>query len=344
MPSPQPRVVSVSTGTIIKTIAILIGIAVLWMIRDILLLLFSAMLLAGVIYPLSHWAARHRIPKGLAVGVFYVLMFGMVALAFALLIPALRDEATALLGSGPAYDAFKHFLGPVKTFSEQYGLVGGFPKDFSSIIDQVSRTFGGIFGTLTEVFGGIAGFLIVLVLAFYLIVEDQALKNVFRNIIPDRYHEFATNLVVQIIDKLGSWLRGQLVLGLIIGILYFIGLSFIQVPYPLLLALLGGLLEFIPYLGPFVAATPILFLAFSVSPTRALFALALIVIIQQLENNLIVPKVMQKAVGLNPIVSIVAFMIGAQLFGVIGAIFAIPVATAASVVIVEMTRFYREQK
>lgn len=344
MASSQPRVISVSTGTIIRIIAILLGVAVLWMIRDILLLLFSAMLLAGVIYPFSQWAARHRIPKGLAVGVFYILMFGVVILAFALLIPAIRDEANTLLGSGPVYDALKTVVDPLKSFSEQYGFVGGVPKDFSAIIDQATRTFGGVVGTLTEVFGGIAGFLIVLVLAFYLIVEDRALKNVFRNLIPDRYHEFATNLIVQIIDKLGSWLRGQLVLGLIIGVLYFIGLSFIQVPYPLLLALLGGLLEFIPYLGPFVAATPILFLAFSVSPTRALLALALIILIQQLENNLIVPKVMQKAVGLNPIVSIVAFMVGAQLFGVVGAIFAIPVATAASVAIVETSRFYREQK
>lgn len=343
MPSPKPRLITISTGTILKTIAILLGIAVMWLIRDILLLLFSAMLLAGVMYPFSHWAARHRIPKGLAVVVFYVLLFGIMLLALALLVPALAGEARTLLGSGPAYDSLKSIIGPVKTFSEQYGLVDGFPKDLSAILGQVTRTFGGILGTITEVFGGIAGFLVVLVLAFYLIVEESALKSVFRNIIPDRYQELATTLILQIVDKLGSWLRGQLVLGFIIGVLYFIGLSIIEVPYPLLLALLGGLLEFIPYLGPFIAGVPVILLAFSVSPTRAFLALVLIILIQQLENNLIVPKVMQKAVGLNPIVSIVAFMVGAQLFGLVGAIFAIPVATAASVAIVEVSRFYRER-
>ena len=137
-------------------------------------------------------------------------------------------------------------------------------------------------------------------------------------------------------------MRGQLVLGLVIGVMYFVGFTLIGLPYAFLLAVFGGLLEFIPYVGPFLAAVPVLFLALTDSPWRAAIALIVIVLIQQTENNIIVPKIMQKAVGLNPIVSILAFMIGAKLFGIVGAIFAIPVATAISVVLTEGARFRQE--
>jgi predicted PurR-regulated permease PerM len=132
-----------------------------------------------------------------------------------------------------------------------------------------------------------------------------------------------------------------LILGVVIGLLYFIIFSIIGLPYALLLALLGGLLEFIPYVGPLVAGIPAVIIAATISPLHLLFTVIAMVVIQQLENNVLVPKIMERAVGLNPIMSIVAVLIGAQLFGVVGALFAIPVATAISVVSVE---FYQYRK
>jgi predicted PurR-regulated permease PerM len=343
MPSAnQSRVVSVSTGTILKTIAILVAVGVLWLIRDILLYVFTAMLIAGVVYPFAHWAEAKRIPKGIAVLFFYIVIFGVMALAFALLIPAILREVGQLLDAfGKNGTQFRDILSAVKQFAEQYGLQTNLQSNVANLQESLQGAASGLFNTLTSIFGGIAGFFIVLVLSFYMIAEEQAARNLFKNLIPTEYQEFAARLVQQMIEKLGSWLRGQLVLGLIIGTLYFIGFTIIGVPYALLLALLGGLLEFVPYLGPLIAAIPAVFLAATDSPLRAVATLVLIVIIQQLENNVIVPKVMQRAVGLNPIVSIIAFMIGAKLFGVVGAIFAIPVATAASVAIFEIVRFRR---
>jgi predicted PurR-regulated permease PerM len=196
----------------------------------------------------------------------------------------------------------------------------------------------GVLGYLTTLFGGLAGLVVVLVLSFYLIVEESAVKTLFRNLIPNSYQELVSDLIWKVINSLGDWLRGQLILGVIIGAFYFIAFAIIGVPYPILLALFGGLLEFIPYVGPFIAAVPALILAASVSPLVLLLTLVAIVVIQQLENNLVVPKIMQRTVGLNPIISILAVMIGAQTFGVVGALFAIPVATATSVVISELLR------
>ncbi|MDO8617948.1 MAG: AI-2E family transporter [Candidatus Uhrbacteria bacterium] len=343
MPPLPPRIISISTGTIVKTIGIFVALGGLWLIRDIVLYVFIAILLAGVIYPFARWAAAHHFPKGLAVLIFYLLFFGLIGLILTLLIPIIVTESKNLVSTfGGSASWINDASNVLKEFSDRHGFSQNLRSSLDNLSATAPKTLGSLFGIVTSVFGGIAGFIIVLVLSFYLIVEDEAVRKLFLNIVPLRYHEFAVQAGWSIIDKLGSWLRGQLVLGLIIGTLYFIGFSLIGVPYALLLAILGGLLEFIPYVGPFIAAVPAIYLALSDSPLKAVVVLILIVIIQQLENNVIVPKVMQKVVGLNPIVSIVAFMIGAKLFGVVGAIFAIPVATAISVAWSEGMRFRRE--
>lgn len=337
------RVVSITTGTILRTIAILVAIALLWIIRDIILLVFVSVLLAGVIYPFARWAAKYHIPKSVSVIFFYIVMIGALTFAFSVLIPVMLEEAKMLVNTyGSSVTWAKDAIVWFKSISDQAGLVQDLRASVGTYSDQISSAFGGAFATITDIFGGLASVIVVFVLSLYLIVEEEAAKSLFRNVVPEEYQEFASGMVWQVVDRLGAWFRGQLVLGLIIGVAYFIVLSIIGVPYALLLAILGGLLEFIPYLGPIVTAIPVLFLALSISPARALVALVAVITIQQLENNLIVPKVMQKAVGLNPVVSIVAFMIGAKIFGVVGALFAIPVTTAGSVILMEFLRFRRE--
>jgi predicted PurR-regulated permease PerM len=138
-------------------------------------------------------------------------------------------------------------------------------------------------------------------------------------------------LVNRMQGKIGLWIRGQLILSLIIFSLTFLGLSILGVNYALVLALIAGLTEFVPYLGPTIAAIPAIFLAFTQSPMLALFVLALYYIIQMVENHIIVPKLMQKVVGLNPVISIMVLLVGFKLAGILGAILAIPVVTIASV-------------
>lgn len=338
MPSAQPRLISISTSTIVRALAILMALGIAWLIRDILLTVFTALLLAGVVYPFVRWAKARHIPRGAAVLAFYVFLFGAIILALSLLIPAILDELHSFVSlygqSTPWFSGSADYL---RRLIEPNGI-----QRLSAALQSQSDLVGGLFGALSSVFGSVVSFFAVIVLSFYMILEESAVKNLFRNLIPAEYQDFVTRLIWQVVDKLGAWMRGQLILGLIIGVLYFIGFITIGLPYALLLAIIGGLLEFVPYIGPFIAAVPAVIFGLSISPLYALLTLGVVVIIQQLENNVIVPKVMQRAVGLNPIVSLVAFMVGAKLFGAVGAIFAIPVATAASVVLVEVMRFRRE--
>ncbi len=136
--------------------------------------------------------------------------------------------------------------------------------------------------------------------------------------------------------KLGGWLRGQIILMLIIGISTYIGLTLLGVEYALALAVIAGILEIVPIIGPILSAIPALIVAFTVSPIAGFGVIGLYILIQQLENHLVVPKVMQKAVGFNPLVTIIVLMIGGNLLGLMGAILAIPIA----IVVIEMIRYF----
>lgn len=340
----QSRLVVISTGSIVRVLALLAAIGVAWMIRDILLIVFVAMLLAGVVYPFARWAEARRIPKGIAVFVFYILLFGAIVLILSLLVPRVIEQMRAFVST---YHGVGWLLGERATWEEllqRLGLAGDLPGALSGLRGQAERVLTTLLSTASNVFGSIVTFFAVLVLSFYMIIEDRAVKTLFHNLIPTEYRDLAAKLVSEMLNKLGGWMRGQLILGFIIGILYFIVFWVLGVPYALLLALLGGLLEFIPYIGPFIAAIPAVLLGLSVSPTLALGALVATLVVQRIENDIIVPKVMQQAVGLNPIVSLIAFMVGAKLFGFIGAIFAIPVATAVSVVLSEIFAFQKTRK
>ncbi|EKE05186.1 MAG: protein of unknown function UPF0118 [uncultured bacterium] len=169
-------------------------------------------------------------------------------------------------------------------------------------------------------------------------IEETAIKRSLGFILPEKYQPFVLRIIEKVQKQIGNWLKGQLVLCLIIGLMIYIGLLILGINYALVLACLAAIGEFIPYVGTFAAAIPALFLAFTQSPIKAVFVLILYVIVQQIENHLVAPKVMQRAVGLNPIIVITSLLVGAKIGGVLGVFLAIPVATGISVVIRELYR------
>lgn len=336
MPSPE-RSVAIQTSTILRVIFVLLALWFLWLVRDILALLIVALFLAGLMHPAARWGAKRRIPKGLTVIGIYLFLFGLLAASFALIVPTLARQVSQLSETiGSSLEVATQAIDTIRSFSEQYGLIRDLSDGLAALQENAARAASGIFITLTDVFGGIVGFILVLVMAFYMVVEEEEAVRAFHNFVPRKYRGFITTLLIHLEEKIGRWLTGQLLLSFIIGVLYFLGLTFLGLDGALALALFAAFMEFIPYLGPFLAGIPIVLVALSVSPITALLALILVILIQQMENQVITPKVMQKAVGLNPIVSIVALLIGAKLFGVVGALLAIPTATALSVVLHEV--------
>ncbi|MDD5438385.1 MAG: AI-2E family transporter [Patescibacteria group bacterium] len=334
------RVINISTYTILKVIGIILGLVLLWLVRDVIILVFLALFLSALIQPAANWSVRHKIPRGLMVVFVYLVSFGLLAFIMALMIPTLIEQAVKLTSIfGEKWVIIQDFAKAATNFATSHSL-SSLKPDLNSIWMQVGGTVTGLFNTLSNVVGGLVSLIIVLVMTYYLVAQDRKALTIIQDFVPVKHQKFAMNLVEAVQAKMGGWFRGQILLCFIIGLLYYIGLLIIGIESPLVLALFGGLTEFIPYLGPILGGIPIVFVAFVASPWKGLLALILLVIIQQAEGHFIVPKVMQKAVGLNPLISIIALLVGAQLYGILGALLAIPVATAVSVVYKEVRNYW----
>ncbi len=334
------RNIRIETWTILKVLLILLALGFAYLIRDILALLFAALFLAALVHPPARYLATKHIPKGVTVITLYLLLFGIGIFTFGLLLPPLIDQSSRVMGSvGKSWEVLSSGVQSLRDFSSTYGLTDNLQEGVRSLETQVSRAATGIFSTLTDLFGGLVGLIVVLVMAYYMVVQEEDARNLLRNFIPEKYQQLSVAILKRVEEQMGAWLIGQISLCLIIGACYYIGLSIVGIDSALVLALFGGFTEFIPYLGPILGAIPAVILGLTQSPMKALLALIVIVIIQQLEGHIIVPKVMQKAVGLNPLISIVALLVGAKLFGIVGALLAIPVATAISAVLGEVYRY-----
>ncbi len=338
-PLDKSTVISISTGTIFKMLAIAAVLTFLWYVKEIVIMLVLGVFLAALIEPAVNWLHRRKIPRAISVIGLYVIIFAVLAVSLILLIPPFVEQITSLAKnftnlSGSFADAFSR----LSAFGAQYGLSEGINASLASLQSGINGIVGGLFGAIAGVVGGIAALVIILVLAFYIVIEEDAWRRLFRRVAPDEYQPYLSQMFGKMQMKMGLWLRGQLLLMLVVGVTSFIGLLILGVPYALVLALFAGLMEMVPYAGPTLSAIPAVIIAFSDSPLKAATVFLLYVIIQQIENNVLVPKIMQKVTGLNPIVSIVALLIGFKLGGIAGAALSIPIATMGSVFVYDVFR------
>jgi len=341
----QDREIHISAGTVLKVVAVLVGAYLLWLVRDILALVVVALFLAALIQPAADWGARFKIPRSFMVLFVYLVFFGIFAAVITLMVPTIIEQAIKVGGLlGQQWGAIQDGMDWARKITDQYGLAANLKTGLASVQAQATDAASRLLQILSGLFGGIAAFVLVLVMAFYLVTQEDKAVTIVQDWVAPKHRKFVLHLIEELQDKMGRWFIGQLILSLIIGVMYYVGLLIIGVDSALVLSLFGGLVEFIPYLGPILGGVPIVFVAFSESPLRGMLALGLLVLIQQLENHLIVPKVMQKTMGLNPLVSIVAMLTGLKLFGIVGGLLAIPLATALIVIIKEVRAYHPTQE
>ncbi|MFH1662165.1 MAG: AI-2E family transporter [Candidatus Falkowbacteria bacterium] len=330
----KPIKINITTGTIVKTIFIFLLLYLLYLVRDIMAILFVALILASAVDPWVDWMQSKKIPRPAGILLIYAGMFMIIGVVVYLIIPPISHQVGELSANFPRYlEKIISGFSALKDYTAQHGILDNIKENLGAVSSSFQGAASGIFSTISGIFGGIFSFFLVLVITFYMTVEESAIKKLVWSIVPAKRQGYTMQLINRMQKKIGMWLRGQLILSLVIFVLTFTGLSILGVRYALVLALIAGLTEFIPYLGPMLGAIPAVFLAFTQSPMLALFVAALYYVIQLVENHILVPKIMQKAVGINPIVSIAVLLIGFKLGGVVGAILSIPVATAVSVFI-----------
>ena len=322
----QSQTINISTSTILRVILILLALVFLYLIRDILMVVFVAIVIAAAINGPVSWLQRHKVPRLLGVIFIYLLLLLFLALIVTLIFPPLAEQIKQLAIYFPE---FMEKIGlSVQEWWGKYRLEGNLQTFLDKISNKLAQATSSVFATIIGLFGGLLSAIIILVISFYLAVQEKGAKRFLVSLTPKEHQGYLAGLIERIESKIGGWLRGQLLLMLIVGLLTYIGLYFLGVKYALTLALIACLLEIVPYIGPILAAVPAVILAFFQSPFLALLVIILYIVIQQLENYIIYPQVMKKAVGLNPIIIIVAMLIGAKLMGILGMILAVPVTAA----------------
>ena len=334
--------INISLGAILKIVGVLILLAFIYLIRDILLTVFVAIIFAALIEPIVNKLEEKKIPRAFGVVIIYIVLLLFLVLVARLLIPPIVDQVGLLATNFPSFwSRVMENFASVRQYSQDQGLLDSIQRSLQGLESSLTKAAGGFYVFVVAVFRNLINFVVILAITAYLVTQRDSLARVLKAIAPAKYHDYLIDLAGRIQQKIGDWGRGQLILGLIIGAMSFVPLIFLLPKYALVLAIVAGVTELIPYLGPILGAIPAVFLGFVMPPFsfwRGIAILIMYIIIQQLENNIIVPKVMKKKIGLNSAIIIIVILIGARLAGIVGIVLAIPVATAISLIVKDFTK------
>lgn len=312
--------IKIDYRSVIKVLVILLILGFLWLVRDIILMVFVAILLASIFSPLVDVLERKGISRFLGTSLIYLIIAAVLITVVISLVPLFSQQINNLINKGPQFyeQIFKYLSLSDQSLSE---IVEKFLRGQTVLTGKsLFRLVGSVFGIFFVIFS-------IFVIAFYITVQKSVLRQTLSSITPEKYRPYVARSVDRIQHDLGAWGRGLLILCLSVGIMDFIGLMILKVNYPLVLALIAGLTEAIPWVGPWLGGIPAVLIALTQSPIKALFVAILFLAVQQIENSFLTPHVMQKAVGLNPLLVIIIVLIGGKLIGPVGVILAVPTVT-----------------
>jgi predicted PurR-regulated permease PerM len=312
--------IEISVKTILVGIGIILALKFALDMKDILLSLFIAYIVMSVCKQPVEALVRRKVGRGLAVFIVFLSFFVAMGYIFSWIIPPLVIETVSFIGHFPRIvESIKPAL-PINM--DTLSLTQYLPNVTNNFIDVVS-----------SVFSNAAFFVSTVFFSIYLTLDPNILTAIFSRYVSKEQLERIVKIDSKIEKRLGKWLLGQLFLMLVIGVFTYIGLLLLGVKYALPLGIIAGLLEAIPNVGPVIAAIPAFFVGFSQAPLLGLFTVFLSIGIQQFENQLIVPMVMKRVVGLHPILTLIVLVVGGRYAGVLGMFFAIPLALVVETII-----------
>lgn len=327
----MPQKIEISSKTIIFTIGSILLLGVVWLIKDLIFSLFIAFIIAGALRQPVDFLEKKRLPRSIGSAIIYFIFIFIIFCLFVLIIPPLAGEIIILFKNLP------HIINKVSPiFSANFNLnflSNNIPSLANETINIIKSTFSNvIFVTSTLFFG------------FYFLLEKNIIYRLLNNFFDDIELSRISLIAERAQKRMSGWFWGEIILMLVIGTMTYIGLNIVGMKYALALAVLAGLFEVVPNIGPIASAIPIFLIGFSYSPLLGASTIAMNFIIQQLENNLIVPYVMKKAVGIHPIITLIALIVGGKLAGIMGVILAIPTAIFLETVLIEMNRFDKKTR
>lgn len=333
-------VISISTGAVAKAILFALFIWLLFVIKDIILIVLVSVVIASAVEPAARWLGRFRLPRTPAVLLVYLLafaiLFSFIPLFF---IPVLGDliEVSATLPEKLGSLQFLSAPGGFFSTLSQFNYFANFSANLQTAFAGLSR---GFLETVSVIFGGFFSFIMIVVISFYLAVQADGIGNFLSLVSPASREKYIIDLWHRAQKKIGLWIQGQFLLGLLVGVIVYLGLTVLKIDYALTLALMAAGFELIPVFGPILSAVPAILIGFTGSVAKGLLVAGLYIIIQQFENHLLYPLVVRKIVGVPAIVVILSLVVGAKLAGFLGLILAVPAAT----VLMELLNDFEQRK
>ena len=323
----EVHILDISSVTMVRFFGIVLGLFALYFISDVLFALIFAIIVASAIEPAIEWMKEHRIPRILGAILIYLLIAGCIAFVVYLIFPLLSEEIQTISSTIPSFqDSFTTGLTRLGLVPFAPFLSDNLDLLFQAPAEYLGKLSGGVVNFASAVFGGILSFILVVVFSFYLVVQEKGIESFLRLVTPLRHEPYIVHVWHRAQRKLGRWFRAQILLGAIVGFFIFFGLTLLHVKYALLFALITALFEIIPVVGPVLAAVLPVLTTFASSPLLGVSVIILYVVVQQIESHIIVPVVMRKTIGLNPLIVVLALLVGGKLGGIFGVLLSVPVA------------------
>lgn len=344
------KIIEVSAGTIIKTIIFIVVFWLMYLLRDSVLAVIAAIVIASAIDPGVRWFEKRKVPRVVGVIVIYLAGFALVGFILFFIIPTFLSETSNLVSNIPTY---------INQINDAIPLLDqSILEGYSPIIKQVADTISHAsyvqdLGTgnasvpidSTRVFNGTITFILIVVLSFYFSVTKDGITHFLRIVTPIKNEEYVISLWNRTRAKIGAWMQGQIFLGALVGSIIFMLLSVLHVKHALPLGFLAGVLEIIPVFGPTLAAVPaVMFALLDGGAGLGIWVLLVYVLVQQFENHIFYPLVVRKMVGISPILVIISLVVGYELAGFLGILLSVPLSVLLVEVIDDIDRKKTLQK
>ncbi|WP_119065675.1 AI-2E family transporter [Rubrobacter indicoceani] len=330
---PTPIRISRATRTVIAISVAALILFVCWMVPDALIMLLGGITLAIILsFPVQ--LLSRFIPRGLAILFSFLLLIALLSLLVASIIPVLVEQFTSLVNAIPGFvNRANETLTDILVPLEERGVISQSPEEFlndigSDLVDAAQSVaqgiLGGTFGILSSTIGFAIALFGIIFISAYLLVDTRRVKAAFIIASPHRYRRDVRELWHSFGYSLSRYLAGLALSMSVQGLVSALALVALGIPYALLLGLWVAFTAVLPYIGAWLGAIPAVLIALAVSPTQALLVALLFFLIQQLEGNFLTPRIQSQALGVHPIIVFLAVIIGAGMFGILGAIFAVP--------------------
>lgn len=322
--------IRISTDTIVRGLLIVFAAYLLFTLRDIILLILTAIVIASFVESGVRAFARIKVNRLLAVPIIYAVAVFIIFAVFYAFVPIIFRELSGVISLISKYlpstpidqQSIEGASQFVTTISKNTSI-----PDLLSNIKSVASSFSqGATSIIGSTFGGVVNMILVFVMSFYLSIQERGIQTFLRIITPAKHERYVIDLWVRTQRKIGLWFQGQLFLGVVMAVLTFAGLSLLGVKYALLIAIITGIAELIPFGVIFAAIPAVLFAVIDGGVLLGFKVLIFYIIIQQIENYVLSPMIVKRVVGIPPLIVLVAFLIGITLAGFLGAVLAIPIA------------------